>query len=331
LAADGMNTIIEWSNPHAPVKKGSQRALTTLTKIPAYLNSKINDLTGNKILIGWVLGKDVMKAAGTIEFAIRFFKRDADGEIEFSWSTVPESLVINKTLQYDLDGEIDDTINSVVHKRITNMKSSGVGGLVNPPVFWLNLSSITGSAEDNSLVTDYTPGNGINYIDIPTGSTEYVAYVAAKTGTYNCTYSWQYHDIGVTGYSDYNDYEDAYLVVPEDMDYDSLGLVLYKKEGDKYIEAKSVTAADVKEGAIYYRVSKCTIKKPGYYKASANVITSSANVGSSSTVLVVPGPAKPQIVNESQENQKINNAGYISATFTENDNATIKVNIKDNS
>lgn len=331
LAADDITTVIEWSNPNVTQgeKRGRQRAYTTLTNIPAYLSSDINkNLTGSKLLIGWALGGDVMSAAGTIEFTIRFYQLNED-EIVYSWSTTPEKLTISKTLQYSLFDDIDDSVNDIVSQRIKNMSSSGTGGLLNPPVFFINLD-VTGNEEDKSKVTDYTAENGVYYIDIPAGSEEYIATIAARSGTHDCEYTWQYHDINTNGaYSPYDSelYYNDYDKVTADMNRE--GLIMYVKEDDRYIRAESVTDSDIENGNIFYKVNKCKIKQPGYYKARATIRTSSANAKAESYILIVPGPAKPVIENVANNAQISNNNGYISVILSDDNNADISVKVID--
>lgn len=328
LAADDITTVIEWSNPNVTQgeKRGRQRAYTTLTNIPAYLSSDINkNLTGSKLLIGWALGGDVMSAAGTIEFTIRFYQLDED-EIVYSWSTTPEKLIISKTLQYSLFDDIDDSVNDIVSHRIKNMSSSGVGGLLNPPVFFINLD-VTGNEKDNSKVTDHNAENGVYYIDIPKGSESYTATIAARSGTHDCEYTWQYHDISTNStYSPYDSelYGDVYRPVTVDMNRE--GLIMYVYEDDRYIRAESVTDSDIENQNIFYKASECIINQPGYYKARATIRTSAANAKAESYTLVVPGPSIPEIQNIKSDNQ-VNDENYISVKLTEGNSVTLDVEV----
>lgn len=328
LAADDITTVIEWSNPNVTQgeKRGRQRAYTTLTNIPAYLSSDINkNLTGSKLLIGWALGGDVMSAAGTIEFTIRFYQLDED-EIVYSWSTTPEKLIISKTLQYSLFDDIDDSVNDIVSHRIKNMSSSGAGGLLNPPVFFINLD-VTGNEKDNSKVTDHKAENGVYYIDIPKGSESYTATIAARSGTHDCEYTWQYHDISTnSAYSPYDSelYGDVYRPVTADMNRE--GLIMYVQEDDRYIRAESVTDSDIENQNIFYKVSECIINQPGYYKARAIIRTSAANAKAESYTLVVPGPSIPEIHNIKSDNQ-VNDENYISVKLTEGNSVTLGVEV----
>lgn len=344
LAADDMETVIEWSNPNITkgVKKDSQPALLTLTNIPSYLNSETNNLFGSKLLIGWALGGDVMSAAGTVEFAIRFYHLDpTTGEVDFSFSTQPAKITVNKTLQLELEptSEIEDVVNNSVRNRIRNMVSSGMGGLLAAPTFWIDLN-VEGKENDNSIVTDHESRNNIYYLDIPDGENEYMARVAAKSGTHKCIYEWQYHDInGTTGYVNCNseDYGDEYVSIKDDFagwqanKYD--GLILYTTDGltpVTYTEVDSRPSdEDVEAGKIFYRVSECKITKPGYYKANATIRTSSSTARSESCTLVIPGPSIPVIEAELQDTQ-MPNENYISVILN-GENASMKVKVQDNS
>ena len=339
LAAEDMETVIEWSNPNITngVKKGSQPALLTLTNIPSYLNSETNNLFGSKLLIGWALGGDVMSAAGTVEFAIRFYHLDSTtGEVDFSFSTQPAKIIVNKTLQLELEptSEIEDVVNNSVRNRIRNMVSTGIGGLLSAPVFWIDLN-VKGKEDDNSIVTDHDSYDNIYYLDIPDGQNEYTARVAAKSGTHKCIYKWQYHGIDNTaGYEDCEskDYGDEYVLVDfagwQDNKYE--GLILYTANGSTYTEVDSQPSdEDVANEKIFYRVSKCRITKPGYYKANATIRTSSSTARSESCTLVIPGPSIPVIEAELQDAQ-VANENYISVILN-GGNASMKVKVQDNS
>jgi hypothetical protein len=75
LAAEGINTVIDWRNPNNPkdFQTGTDYAYLTLINIPSYLDNPVDHGLAEKILIGWALGGNVMKSAGTVEFSIRFF------------------------------------------------------------------------------------------------------------------------------------------------------------------------------------------------------------------------------------------------------------------
>jgi hypothetical protein len=139
------------------------------------------------------------------------------------------------------------------------MSSSGVGGLLNPPVFFINLD-VAGNEADNSKVTDHNAENGVYYIDIPTGSESYTATIAARSGTHDCEYTWQYHDISTnSAYSPYDSklYGDVYRPVTVDMNRE--GLIMYVYEDDRYIRAESVTDNDIENQNIFYKVNECII------------------------------------------------------------------------
>ena len=309
LASEDMTTVIEWNNPNSTGEKsGITKAYIAETNIPSYLDSSTNDLKGHKILIGWALGGDVMSAAGTVEFTIRFFQIDNETKaIKYSFSTQPAKITISKTLQYDIFDDIDDSINDLVSNRIKIMESSGTSGLLNPPVFFINVDTYSGN------VTDYS--NNIEeeryYCDLDAEEIEIC--VAAKTiDAREPSYTWVYKGIDADIYSPYTgDYGDAFVEVGENTNTE--GLVLYTKLAD----GTYVPAEDLQATGLFYKVNKIKINKPGYYKARASIKTSSASTSAYSYVLVIPGPTTPVIKNTVVDSKENEDKSYISIILAE--------------
>lgn len=103
----GMRIGIEWEG--AP-DAGSK---TVIRKIS---HPTIIDLTTlqdkGKIIFNWVLNDEITKVAGTIKFAVRFYKigTDPNGNpaLTYSFSTLTHTAVINNSLDYQYDGEWDN-------------------------------------------------------------------------------------------------------------------------------------------------------------------------------------------------------------------------------
>ena len=86
--------------------------VNTSTQVKGNSKSVYMDATEDKLLFGWVITDEMTSGAGNIEFAVRWFTTDQDGNISYSVSTqkatcsIKASLDLDvKTLQPDLDIE----------------------------------------------------------------------------------------------------------------------------------------------------------------------------------------------------------------------------------
>ena len=70
------------------------------------------------LLLGWTLSQDILQSSGILEFAIRFYKLEANDEYSFNFSTLPASVSIGKTLNiFDPADEVEDA-SEIIYNRI---------------------------------------------------------------------------------------------------------------------------------------------------------------------------------------------------------------------
>jgi hypothetical protein len=68
----------------------------------------VRDITSDPdyIIFGWPLALQITEYAGTVKYAIRFYKLkdlpDGTKEIVYSFSTQPSTIVINDTMNFDI-------------------------------------------------------------------------------------------------------------------------------------------------------------------------------------------------------------------------------------
>ena len=82
------NCWIQWVNTSTQAKGNSQ--------------SVYMDATEEKLLFGWVITEEMTSGAGNIEFAVRWFTTDENGNISYSVSTQKATCSIKSSLDLDI-------------------------------------------------------------------------------------------------------------------------------------------------------------------------------------------------------------------------------------
>ena len=165
----------------------------------------IKELTlyDNKVLIGWVIDKEITAEPGTIEFALKLYtlKNDSDKEIAYSFNTQPAKVTIGKTLNFhpETSGDLDDEpIASVINRIINTTSPDNLWGdnTLIPPTFITNIGSFVNSNDPNNIVYAYTKNSpsGEYYADLNPDT--FVATVKAESNnsTDNINYQWYKYD-----------------------------------------------------------------------------------------------------------------------------------------
>ena len=127
---------IEWENP-AKEQGLSKEYVRDITSDPDY------------IIFGWPLASQITEHAGTVKYAIRFYKLkdlpDGTKEIIYSFSTQPSTIVINNTMDFNIMDDsiqrLEDNVLDMIKDRFQNSKKDNVDTDVPAPIFSLNLVS----------------------------------------------------------------------------------------------------------------------------------------------------------------------------------------------
>lgn len=146
----------------------------------------------DKVLIGWVIDKEITEEAGTIEFALRLTETDADNNVNFDFGTMPEKITVAKTLKLypeidEIDTEPIDTILNRINSTHTIPNIWGENTL-KAPKFTKNIG-------DNILVSHYKD-EGEYYVDLDENG-EYKVEVEAESqnANGNIQYQWYYWNV----------------------------------------------------------------------------------------------------------------------------------------
>lgn len=118
-------------------------------KEPGLSKEYVRDITSDPdyIIFGWPLALQITEYAGTVKYAIRFYKlkdlQDGTKEIVYSFSTQPSTIVINDTMNFDIKSDsiqrLDDDLLDMIKDRFQNSKKDNVDTDVPAPIFSLNL------------------------------------------------------------------------------------------------------------------------------------------------------------------------------------------------
>lgn len=130
----------------------------------------------NYIIFGWALEKEITKNAGPVNFAIRFYtikeKADNSKELEYSLSTRPQTITINKGMNFDIISDTDVVKSDPEDKIKNRIKQSVLDNdpsvVISPPGLLLNTAPndrvILGeSGEFVAYVQAYSPDGGQIY------------------------------------------------------------------------------------------------------------------------------------------------------------------------
>lgn len=182
---------IEWQrlSGNNPVKDVDKAYIKELT------------LYNNKVLIGWIINKEITEEAGNIEFALRLFTEEPDGSTDYSFSTEPARVTIAKTLNLypESEAELDDEPIAQVLSRIASITSPdnlwGDDNLLAPTFGQNNISDLV-DINGNPIVHAYTKENpsGEFYADLNPDTFTAEVMATSNNATGNISYQWYYWD-----------------------------------------------------------------------------------------------------------------------------------------
>lgn len=240
----------------------------------------IKELTlyNNKVLIGWIINKEITEEAGNVEFALRLFTQASDGSTDYSFSTEPAKITIAKTLNFypESETELDDEPVAQVLSRIASTTSPdnlwGDDNLLAPTFGQYNIGNLV-DIDGNPIVYAYTKesSSGEFYADLNPDTFTAEVIATSNNATGNISYQW---------YS---------------WDYD---LKTWQKDGQ---ETSGAAGGNIKILNKVGRYKCMAIDKASGYRRSTK----------DSEILYILAPEKP-VVKEKEENTK-----YYSAIIKE--------------
>lgn len=224
------------------------------------------DILKDKIVLGWILDDTITSAAGTVEFAIRFYDPDEDDslentEVKYSFSTQPARITINNTLAFNLN-EPTLTTSGVTAEFVKNRISESQadeGDIENipEPIIYLNIVP-TGDNELDNL--SFTDDDGI---DESTDSyTIRVSASAVNQLIYKLKSSPNTgENIDTDKLTEEKTFEEIYLETTDSSPVE--GKIYYELNDDSEYEVAS--SVDLGSGTYYEKYAQYEVKTPGSY------------------------------------------------------------------
>lgn len=279
FGSSSINAIIEWNRVGDKGAEGVTKAWIKELK-----------LYPNKVYIGWPIDSRITEKAGNIEFALRLFKTNSEGDIDYSFSTKPTTVTVNKTLDLYAGENIEiDDYDSLILDRITSTDFSQVDGSneLNPPVFVVNVGN------DSSIYNSYT--NGTYYADLDPNKLLASVFAYSANGTNNIKYVWQRYQNGQWSEDLTTSTTKGYLKENSKIPDPNKNYVEF--DGSVYLPIEDVTAEDLATDShnIYYEVNQLEVNEIGIYRCK---VVDSAGIMSKtiySATFYVLKPEKPKV------------------------------------
>ena len=230
-----------------------------------------------KIIFGWPLSKLATQDSGTIEFAVRFYSfADVESQIlNFSFSTLPARLSINKTMNFVLDNTITK------EEYTTEIKTRFVGA----------------GGADIDTAKALAPGWFINIDDTKVYTLAPIQVEAYSPDTGKISYIWKKSINEGESWSDEINAAQTEKLIPT-KDESRIEHKLYWKRviGDDgqeriVLHDGSVPANDGSE--LYEKVSELTPDTIGMYRVTAINTVGRTSETSYSKIATVPSPQMP--------------------------------------
>lgn len=247
FAQSNIMAIVEWINAN-----GEKCYSPAWTKI-------LSD-NDEKLIIGWVLTDKATKKAGIVKFSIRLYSLDEDGKLESSFATLVTNVVINPSMNFDLEAAGKDKIepefassglaHEAVFKRLRSSPAANkTPNDVDLPEYVIRYAKMT-----NGKVAD---AGSFNIDDADAGDTY---YVWAKSNSGTIRYAWS-----TTGAAFGEKATNSYEYVP--VSFWDEGMEYYTKEqvngNDKYTLAEGVTSSTIASGDYYAIMGRAILPSNG--------------------------------------------------------------------
>ena len=247
FAQSNIMAIVEWINA-----KGEKCYSPAWTKI-------LSD-DDEKLIIGWVLTDKATEKAGIVKFSIRLYSLDEDGKLESSFATLVTNVVINPSMNFDLEAAGEDKIepefassglaHEAVFKRLRSSPAANkTANDVDLPEYVIRYAKMT-----NGKIAD---AGSFNIDDADAGD---IYYVWAKSNSGTIRYAWT-----TTGAAYNENATNSYEYVP--VSFWDEGMEYYTKEQvngeDKYILAEDATSSTVASGDYYAIMGRAILPSNG--------------------------------------------------------------------
>lgn len=227
----------------------------------------IDERYPDKILFGWALSKQATEASGTIEFAVRFYLTNDEKGLDFSFSTLPTKILINKTLNFDMDISEEPDYSDAVRRRF-----KGAGG----------------------EVSNLWPAKPVWIKDLAQGVYERFAEVGVEAGTSDngvISYEWYKDDVKLES-------EYVYTKIENLEERDNNKIYYSFTEDNGYEPYLGLIPIEIE---LFERLSVCKLEDYGKYKVIAINTLNKRTSKISDEAEVIEKPTKPDYTTNGPE------------------------------
>ena len=282
-----MQIGIEWEN-----SKG------TKGRTPAFIRDIESKAQEDKLIFGWPITAQITDIAGKIKFAVRFYQLDIDDKIVYSFSTLPQTITINSSLDIGMDEVEPDDATSIVLGRVLNSPHGAIEAASQPYFVYYEPKELLITRNFNN------PEEGTKPLIL--------AVLGQKLDNGSLGYNWFHNNISQT---------DGYKTVLENGAYIEVKewikdiAIYYKQINDKYEKIECLTQADFEAERILaeklyvlcsiYELTAENIQSGTYSVELKNAYYGTNAIANERKVWTVEGAKTPKIIFSSNIEEKI--------------------------
>lgn len=226
FGSDKKSIFVEWTNANG--RSGISKAYTVdVDSEPGY------------VIFGWPIDAAITETQGKVQFSVRIYQVDENKALEYSWATVPATVEIKNSLNFDIsallaenDAEIIRRNDELILNRLTNSVVSDTGEAEAAAPIFYDRAEVNGEATnfgDLPATFDMSDEQGAD-------NKLYAAAYSTDEGT--VSYRWVKTTYAPTGYLKITLSQDDYKV----------GTYYVKTEDGEYVLANG----GFEEGTTYY-------------------------------------------------------------------------------
>lgn len=283
----------------------------------------------NFIIFGWPLSSAITEAAGTVQFAVRFYSIDEESEkINYSLATLNQTATIKPSLDFDIEnlatnGLMIDDSQALIDGRFEDTIPTGSSAIAEVPEWIVDLDDAPNAEHNFKTVTNEATGEVTIYAALSVdenGFTNLPYHAVAQAiapDAGQISYFWKGWDL-----TDSSMAVDHAITMYETKDTTRQeGKLYYFKatatnEAGEIVESYKLYSGDNLEDApveilpLYEKFTSALIDKPGKYRATAKNRVRNAVSEAFTQRLYIPTPTQVTIVKDLDDSNYFTDPNY---------------------
>lgn len=285
----------------------------------------------NFIIFGWPLSSAITEAAGTVQFAVRFYSIDEESEkINYSLATLNQTAQIKPSLDFDIEnlatnGLMVDDCQALIDGRFEDTIPSGSSAIAGVPIWVVDIDDAPNAEHNFKTVTDAESGEVTIYAALTedeNGFTNLPYHAVAQAlapDAGQISYFWKGWDL--TGSSIAVDHAVTFFETQDTVRQE--GKLYYYKESStneagEIVEAYKLWMTEAIDedatasinGKLYEKFTSALIDKPGKYRATAKNRVRNAVSEAHTQKLFIPTPTQVTITKDLDDSNYFTEPNY---------------------